>query len=106
MKINLSQEDINTNFERSSMMGGDRASHHSLVSNALPDIYQAKYINSVSKNSDGSDKHNSSERPPRESSFDIEVRLRKEKRNKPMIFGNMNHRYPNILERSALVQKN
>ena len=80
MKINLSQEDIPTALDRSSMTGADRASLHSInTTNALPDIYQAKYLNTISKKTEGSDKGSSIGRP-QESSLDIEVRLRKEKR--------------------------
>ena len=63
MKINLSQEEIHTGLDRSSlasMVEGDRASLNSIntnldKSNALPDIYTAKYLNTISKKSEGSD---------------------------------------------------
>ena len=105
MKINLSQEDINTGLDRSSMAEGDRVSQNSINASALPDIYQAKYLNTISKKSEGSDKNNNIERPPKQSSLDIERRLRKETRRMPMAFGKVNHRYPSILEQSALIVK-
>ena len=105
MKINLSQEDIQTGLDKSSMTAAEKASHHSInTTNALPDIYQAIYLNSISKKTEGSD-NGSSIGLPRENSLDIEMRLRKEKRKMPMAFGKVNHRYDQILERN-LVQKN
>ena len=67
-------------------------------------------MNTISKKSEGSDKNNSIERSPpkikpQQSSLDIERRLRKEMRRMPMAFGKVNHRYPSVLEQSALIVK-